>query len=92
MGGLIQRTLTDQLQGVPGLAGIPGLRYLFAQDNKEVNDQEVLVMLTPRVIRLPEPSKTAGSAVPVGGIGDERPGVLEGPRPFENPAGEPRQP
>jgi general secretion pathway protein D len=92
LGGLIQRTLTNSVQGIPGLGDIPLIRYLFSDENKEVNDQEVLVMLTPRVIRLPEPSKTAGSAVPVGGIGDERPGVLEGPRPFENPAGEPRQP
>ena len=69
LGGLIQRTLTDQVQGIPGLGDIPGLRYLFSQDNKEVNDQEVLVMLTPRVIRLPEPAMTEGSAVPVGSLG-----------------------
>ena len=60
LGGLIQRTLTDQVQGIPGLGDIPGLRYLFSQDNKEVNDQEVLVMLTPRVIRLPEPGRRGG--------------------------------
>jgi general secretion pathway protein D len=94
LGGLIQRTLTDQVEGVPGLADIPGLRYLFSQNNKEVNDQEVLVMLTPRVIRLPEPAITEGSAVPMGGLsgGEERPGAIEGPRPVETPAPEPRQP
>ena len=90
LGGLIQRTLTDQLQGVPGLGEIPGLRYLFAQDNKEVNDQEVLVMLTPRVIRLPEPSNAEGSPVPVGAPGgggaggaEDRPGFIDTPRPLE---------
>ena len=60
LGGLIQRTLTNQVQGIPGLGDIPGLRYLFSQENKEVNDQEVLVMLTPRVIRLPEPACDRG--------------------------------
>ena len=65
LGGLIQRTLTDQVQGIPGFGDIPGLRYLFSQNNKEVNDQEVLVMLTPRVIRLPEPGVAEGSAVPM---------------------------
>ena len=79
LGGLIQRTLTNQVQGVPGLGDIPVLRYLFSQENKEVNDQEVLVMLTPRVIRLPEPAATEGSAVPwAPGGGEERPGAFEG--------------
>jgi hypothetical protein len=71
------------------------LRYLFSQDNKEVNDQEVLVMVTPRVIRLPEPAITQGSAVPVGSLGAGEGGLgFEGPRPFENPVPtpQPRQP
>lgn len=87
LGGLIQRTLTDQVQGIPGLADIPLVRYLFSQDNKEVNDQEVLVMVTPRVVRLPEPAQSEGASVAVGapGSGAETPGVIEGPRPFENP-------
>ena len=94
LGGLIQRTLTDQVQGVPGLVDIPGLRYLFSQDNKEVNDQEVLVMLTPRVIRLPEPGAPGSSAVPMGSLGgsEERPAGMEGPRSLELPTPEPRQP
>jgi general secretion pathway protein D len=92
LGGLIQRTLTQSVQGIPGLGDIPLIRYLFSDENKEVNDQEVLVMLTPRVIRLPEPGGTEGSAVPVGAIGEERPGALEGPRPFQNPNAEPPQP
>jgi len=83
LGGLIQKTLNDQVQGIPGFGDIPGLRYLFSQDNKEMNDQEVLVMLTPRVIRLPEPGPLEGAAVPVAasGGGDERPGFIENPRP-----------
>jgi len=94
LGGLIQRTLSNQVQGIPGLGDIPGLRFLFSQENKEVNDQEVLVMLTPRVIRLPEPAPTEGAIVPVGALGggEERPGAIEGPRPFEPPSTVPRQP
>jgi len=93
LGGLIQRTLTDQVQGIPGLADIPGLRYFFSQNNKEVNDQEVLVMVTPRVIRLPEPAVAQGtSGVPVGaGGGAAGAGGVEGtPRPFQVPSPEPR--
>jgi general secretion pathway protein D len=94
LGGLIQRTLSDQVQGIPGLGDIPLIRYLFSQDNKEVNDQEVLVMVTPRVIRLPESASGEGSAVPLGSLGggEGMPGGLEGQRPFEIPSGQPRQP
>jgi general secretion pathway protein D len=94
LGGLIQRTLTNAVEGVPGLGDIPLLRYFFSQENKEVNDEEVLVMLTPRVIRLPEPAATEGSAVSVGSLGDgaEHPGGAEGSRPFEIPSPEPHQP
>ena len=47
-----------------------------------MNDQEVLVMLTPRVIRLPEPGVVDGSAVPMaaGGGTEEHPGFIENPR------------
>jgi general secretion pathway protein D len=97
LGGLIQRTLTDQVQGIPGLGEIPGLKYFFSQVNKEVNDQEVLVMLTPRVIRLPEAPVNGSSALAVGSLGgNETPtgvGAGEGqPRPFEPPPQGPRQP
>jgi len=95
LGGLIQRTLTNQVQGVPGLGDIPGLRYFFSQENKEVNDTEVLIMLTPRIIRFPQPAIAAGASVPVGSPGgsEERPVFLEGPgRPFEPPSPVPQKP
>ena len=82
LGGLIQKTLTNQIQGLPGFGDVPGLKYLFSQENKEVNDQEVLVMLTPRVIRLPEPGPVDSSAVPVAAAAgnEDRSGFSESPR------------
>jgi general secretion pathway protein D len=56
LGGLLQSTETTQVQGVPGLGSLPLLHYFFSEDHKEVSDVEVLVMLTPRVIRLPDSS------------------------------------
>jgi general secretion pathway protein D len=56
LGGLLQSTQTTQVQGVPGLGSLPVLHYFFSEDHKEVSDVEVLVMLTPRVIRLPDSS------------------------------------
>jgi len=91
LGGLIQSTLNTVVTGVPGLGDLPLLHYFFSNDHKEVNDQEVLIMLTPRVIRFPQPGIAAGSALPVGalGRGEGSPGGIEGPRPFGIPSPQP---
>jgi general secretion pathway protein D len=59
LGGLIESTTTRSVSGLPGLGQIPGLRYLFSNEHTERAETEVLVMLTPWVIRLPE--RTAGA-------------------------------
>jgi general secretion pathway protein D len=92
LGGLIQRTVTTSVSGVPGLGDVPLLRYLFSQESKEVNDQEVLVMLTPQVIRLPEPAITAGTNLPVAGGGAGRSGEPETQQVPEVPPEPPAQP
>src|SRR5580693_4162618 len=53
LGGLIERTTTNDLNGIPGAAGVPGLKYLFSQDSKEGIDDEVLIVLTPHILRFP---------------------------------------
>jgi len=53
LGGLIQRTDNDNLNGIPGAAGVPGLKYLFSQNSKEGVDEEVLIVLTPHILRFP---------------------------------------
>jgi general secretion pathway protein D len=53
LGGLIERTDTDSLNGIPGAADVPGLKYLFSQISKEVEHDEVLIMLTPHILRFP---------------------------------------
>jgi general secretion pathway protein D len=55
LGGLIQTSLTHVVNGVPFLGDVPVLHYLFSTEHAERNEQEVLIMLTPRVVRLPEP-------------------------------------
>jgi general secretion pathway protein D len=57
LAGLIQRIDTNTLNGWPWLANVPIMRYLFSADNKEIQDSEVLIVLTPRIVRLPEWSK-----------------------------------
>jgi general secretion pathway protein D len=54
LAGLVSRVDQKTLNGWPGLAKIPGLRYLFSSDMNERQEDEVLIVLTPRVVRLPD--------------------------------------
>jgi general secretion pathway protein D len=53
LGGMIERTETKNLNGIPGVAQIPALGYLFSDNSHDVQDNEVLIILTPHVVRLP---------------------------------------
>src|SRR5262249_10131364 len=57
LGGLFERTDTRTLNGWPGLAKIPLLRYLFSSDNIDHEEDEVLIVLIPHIVRLPEWTK-----------------------------------
>jgi len=57
LGGLIQRTDSKTLEGWPGLARLPLLRYLFSHDKMNHQEDEVLIVLTPRIVRIPEWTK-----------------------------------
>jgi len=54
LGGLVQRTNSKTLSGWPGLAKMPLLRYLFSEDKTEYQEDEVLIVLIPRIVRIPE--------------------------------------
>jgi len=66
LGGLLGRNETKSLEGWPGLARIPFFRYFFSSEKKEVEDSEVLIVLTPRIVRLPEITEANLRAVGVG--------------------------
>jgi general secretion pathway protein D len=53
LAGLIQRQDTDNLSGVIGIADIPGLRRVFASNEREVKETDIVMTLTPRIIRIP---------------------------------------
>jgi general secretion pathway protein D len=57
LAGLVQRTETKSLNGWPGLAKLPLLHYLFSDEKKDVQEDEVLIVLTPRIVRIPEWTK-----------------------------------
>ncbi len=57
LGGLAQRTNTKSLNGWPGLAKMPLLHYLFSDNQSEVQEDEVLIVLIPHIVRIPEWTK-----------------------------------
>lgn len=65
LGGLIQTTTTRIANGLPGLGEIPLLKYFFSTQSYEMIDQEVLIMMTPHVVRLPSPLGVTASNQPV---------------------------
>jgi general secretion pathway protein D len=85
LGGLIERDDTKSVSGLPGLAQVPGLRYFFSNETKEQKETEILIMLTPRIVRLPEVRQASSTAV-----GKDTGGP--GSRPFGPPGGIPPQP
>src|SRR5260370_25686150 len=54
LGGLITRTDTKTISAWPGPARIPILRYFFSEDTRSFEDDEILIILTPHIVRMPE--------------------------------------
>jgi general secretion pathway protein D len=57
LAGIVQKTDTKSINGWPGLAHVPLLRYLFSEDTKSYEDDEILIILTPRIVRMPDWSR-----------------------------------
>lgn len=58
LGGLIKDNDTQEKTGIPYLNDIPGVGFLFGATNNEHDRTELLVLLTPRVVRNAEDVKT----------------------------------
>src|SRR6267143_19187 len=53
LGGLIERTDSNNIHGWPGLANLPFFRYFFSSDSVDHQENEVLIVLIPHIVRLP---------------------------------------
>jgi len=53
LGGLIERTDSNNINGWPGLAKLPFFRYFFSSDSVDHQENEVLIVLIPHIVRLP---------------------------------------
>jgi general secretion pathway protein D len=57
LGGLFERTESKTLNGWPGFAKVPLLKYFTSDTRTDSQDNEVLIVLTPRIVRMPEWTK-----------------------------------
>jgi general secretion pathway protein D len=53
LGGIITDSEQTSLNGIPGLMNVPLLRYFFSQENKTREQTEIIIMLTPHILRMP---------------------------------------
>jgi general secretion pathway protein D len=53
LGGIMQTQRSSTLSGVPGLSQVPLLKYLFSSVNQVESESEVLILMTPHIVRLP---------------------------------------
>jgi general secretion pathway protein D len=66
LGGILEDQQTKSLSGIPGLASIPILKYLFSQTNTEHRENEIVFVLIPHIIRGPEGSRSNLDMLDVG--------------------------
>jgi general secretion pathway protein D len=63
--GLISKSDANSLAGYPFLSRVPGLTYASSLHSKNVNNDELLVVMTPHIVRM-APSEGFAIQLPVG--------------------------
>ncbi len=53
LGGLIEQTDTNTVNGIPGLARIPFFKNFFSSDTVDHEKDEILIVLIPHIVRIP---------------------------------------
>jgi hypothetical protein len=91
--GLTDREETRAITGLPGFAEIPGARYAFASRNNSLQDTELLIVITPRRLRMPEHlTRTIFAGRDIGARSAVGPGIPQPPPPQPQPQFQPPPP
>jgi general secretion pathway protein D len=90
LAGLIRDDERRVLEGVPGLSDLPVIGRLFAFNRKETQETDILLTLTPRIIRVLE--LTEADLRPFRVAKDGAAPLLDLPMPPELPRQEPQVP
>jgi len=78
IGGLLQQSETDSLSGIFGLQSVPLLNKVFTNRERKSDETEILISLTPHIVR--GPKLTEEDMVPLG-VGTQEVPKVEGARP-----------
>ena len=84
MGGILENQDIQSLSGIPGLAQIPLLKYIFSQKDIKHSENEIVFALIPHIVRGTEVSELNDRAIDVGTAN-----ALELRRVVAQPAGQP---
>ncbi|HKT89269.1 MAG TPA: cohesin domain-containing protein [Candidatus Sulfotelmatobacter sp.] len=66
LGGIMEDHQTQSLAGIPGLAQIPILKYLFGQTNTDHSENEIVFAIVPHIIRSPDVNAENQRAIDIG--------------------------
>ncbi len=98
LGGMLEDTQTKSLTGIPGLAQIPILKYLFGQTTTDHSETETVFVLIPHIVRAHEYSDINQEALDVGTanaielrrVSHQSPLAAPGQTPAAQPAAQPQ--
>jgi general secretion pathway protein D len=66
LGGILEDQQTKQLSGIPGLAQIPILKYLFGQTTQDHSENEIVFAIVPHIIRATDVNEINQRAIQIG--------------------------
>lgn len=66
LGGIMEDQQTKQLSGIPGLAQIPILKYLFGQTTQDHSENEIVFAIVPHIIRATDVNEINQRAIDIG--------------------------
>jgi general secretion pathway protein D len=66
LGGIMEDQQTKSLSGIPGLAQIPILKYLFGQTTQDHSENEIIFAIVPHIIRSTDVSEINQRAIDIG--------------------------
>jgi general secretion pathway protein D len=66
LGGIMEDSQTKSLSGIPGLAQIPILKYLFGQTTQDHSENEIIFAIVPHIIRGNDVNEVNQRAIDIG--------------------------
>jgi general secretion pathway protein D len=66
LGGIMEDQQTKSLAGIPGLAQIPILKYLFGQTTQDHSENEIIFAIVPHIIRSADVNEMNQRALDIG--------------------------